>query len=142
MRFVLFRGAWLLGLISVAWPGVAAAQEVRKSYPRDLITREEIRERAVEAKTAYDVIRRLRPQFLRERSSGSIPDLTDSTSNVAATRHPIQVYVNGVRTASSIAELRDIVSETIIDIRYLNASDATTRFGTGHNNGAILVRTG
>ena len=130
--------AWL----AVAWPGGAGAQEVRVRYERDLITREEIQNRAQDSRTALDVVQRLRPHFLRERAGVRIssPLSPDSTRNAAAVRQPVQVYINGARGTSS--SLRNIQAAAVIDILYLNAADATTRFGTGHDNGAIVVRLG
>jgi hypothetical protein len=82
----MLRVGIILALAVVALPGTASAQEtVRKKYERDVITREEIQDRAPDAKTAYDVIQRLRPQFLRTRQSGSITQ----------SRVTIKVYVDG-----------------------------------------------
>ena len=117
-------------------PGRSFGQErVKPNYDRDLITQEEIRERVPGAKTAWDVVQQLRPHFLRERTPMSLAE--------GAQRLPVQVYVNGVQSISAPAvSLRDIRADEVIEIRYLNPSDATTRYGTGHLNGAILVATG
>jgi len=128
----------------MAWQALSAQETVRPKYERDIITRAEIRDRAPDAKTAYDVVQRLRPQFLRERSSGSIssPLTAEGNRSTAAERQPVQVYVNGARSSIPKISLRELPADGVIDILYLNASDATTRFGTGHDNGAIVVRTG
>jgi hypothetical protein len=141
----MLKTAMLLTLIACGWAGDGTAQETTaKKYPRDLITREEIRDRAPEVMTAYDVIQRLRPHFLRERSPGAITTPFDKNGdrNQAATKVPIQVYINGVKAGIAAVSLREVLAEAVIDIVYLNASDATTRFGTGHDNGAIMVATG
>lgn len=68
-------------------------------------------------------IERLRPRWLRSRS-GSNPVL----------------HVDGARRSS----LRDLESYQLSEIRqmeFMSASDATTRFGTGYDGGAILVTT-
>ena len=122
----------LLALIAAAAPGAAGAQEEKRSYPRNLITFEEIRDRAPDAKTAYDVVQRLRPQFLRTRPSGSIQNPTPV---------PVKVYVDGSSRAG-VNALREILSIAVVDIIYLDGKDATTRYGIGHENGAIVVRTG
>lgn len=144
-RARLLKTTGCLGLIAVAWPAAGTAQEtVHKKYPRDLITREEIRDRAPDVLTAYDVIQRLRPHFLRERATGSITTPFDKNGdrNPAAAKTPIQVYINGTRSGIAAVSLREVLADAVIDIVYLNASDATTRFGTGHDNGAIMVATG
>ena len=140
----MLKNGMILALLAAALPLVAGAQETRSSHNRDIITREEIRERALDTKNAYDVVRRLRPHFLRERSTGSIssPMTAEGNRNTAAQRQPVQVYVNGAKTSVPNVSLREIHTEAIIEILYLNASDATTRFGTGHENGAILVKIG
>ena len=125
------RTGVLLALLAIAWPSQAAAQDEKKSYPRNVITREEIQERAPDAKTALDVVQRLRPQFLRTRPSSSV-----QSQNV-----PVKVYVNG-SARPGIAALREIQSHAVIEIVYLSGGDATMEFGREHENGAIKVKTG
>jgi hypothetical protein len=96
---------------------------------RDVITAEEIE--AISVTTAYDAIQRLRPTFLRARGANSF---TSGDSG-----RPV-VYVNGIRSGE-IEVLQQIPAQTVLDIQYLNASEATQRFGTGNAGGAILVRT-
>ena len=141
---MMLRTATVLAVIAITWPGDAEAQETRKKYERDLITREEIQDRAPDVLTAYDVIQRLRPHFLRERAPGGIATPFDKNGNrnPAAARSPVQVYINGVKAGIAAVSLREVLADAVIDITYLNASDATTRFGTGHDNGAVLVVTG
>ena len=134
-----------LVVLALAWPGTAGAQETRKNYERDLITQEEIQDRSPDARNAYDVIKKLRPHFLRERSTGQVsgpmPADGQFSSKSPAERQPVQVYVNGAKSITATAVLRELNADAILDIVYLSAADATTRFGTGYNNGAILVRT-
>lgn len=128
----MLRAGVILALGAFALPLNATAQETRKKYERDVITREEIRDRAPDAKTAYDVIQRLRPQFLRTRQSGSI----QNSAPVA-----IKVYVDG-SLRGGVLVLRELLAVGVVEITYYNGSDATTRYGTDHENGAIVVRTG
>jgi hypothetical protein len=51
------------------------------------------------------------------------------------------VYVDGGYRGEPYV-LRELRSEGIAEIAYLDASSATTRFGTGHDNGAIMVKMG
>lgn len=126
------KTALLLALVSLAWPSEASAQDEKKKYPRNVITREEIQDRAPDARTALDVVQRLRPQFLRTRPSGSV----QSQNTV-----PIKVYVDGTSRAG-VASLREIQSIAVVEIVYLNGNDATMEFGREHENGAIKVKTG
>lgn len=94
---------------------------------RDVITREEIL--AANVSTAEEVVRRLRPEFLRSRGQSS----ADPNAN-----RPV-VYVDGVRAGGPEA-LRNIAANDVREIRYISAADATTRYGTGHVGGVIEVR--
>jgi len=118
----------------VALPATSQGQGSKPNYERDLITREEIRERVPAARDALQVIQQLRPHFLRERTTGSMA--------AGSQREPVQVYIDGVLSATRTAALREVRAELIIEIKYLSSTDATSRYGTGHMNGAILVATG
>jgi len=106
-----------------------ASTRVRPSRSSDLITADEIE--AASVSNAYDAIARLRPAFLRGRGQSSI--------QTPGSDLPI-VYVNGLRTGT-IEHLRSIPAQDVQQIRYINATDATTRFGTGHTGGVIEVTT-
>ena len=79
---------------------------------------------------AYLAVQRLRPTWLRRRGAPT-PNDPDPTA---------VVYVDGLRFGT-IEELRSIGTETVETISLLSPADATTRFGTGHASGAILVST-
>jgi hypothetical protein len=74
---------------------------------------------------ASDAIRRLRPNWLRSRAG--------------IDEEPV-VYVDAARRGG-IRVLSMISAELIEDMRYLSGPDATTRLGTGHRGGAIMIRT-
>ena len=76
---------------------------------------------------AYDAVRRLRPMWVRTRGPVSM------TLPVG-----VQVYINGSRRGH-IEELRSFRANEIESITYLSAPEATTRFGIGHSDGAVLV---
>lgn len=79
--------------------------------------------------TARQVIERLRPRFLRVRGPSSV-------SNPNADR--IVVYVDDSRMGG-VEVLDQISVAEISEIRYMSASDATSRYGTGHAAGAIII---
>ena len=83
------------------------------------------------ASDALQAIRTLRPSMLRGRTG---------TRNDQSGAADIVVYVDGIR-AGGPQTLESVAAITVTEIRFLNASDATTRFGTGHPMGAILVST-
>lgn len=104
----------------------AAAPAPAKRNPT-LITTEAIRESS--ATTAYEVVSRLRPAWLRNRGMSSF--------NREGT---ILVYRDGLRIGSPEA-LRQIDVSDITSISYMDGMEATQRFGTDHGNGVIAVTT-
>jgi hypothetical protein len=130
------RGLLLLAFLlpTLLLTRIATAQEVKKvRYDPDRIFADEVAARASDAKTAYDIVKRLRPQFLRQRGSGSIRNYTPV---------PVRVFVDGILQSRDVSALDEIMAHSVVEIAYLNGSDATTRYGTGYENGAILVTTG
>lgn len=73
----------------------------------------------------------LRPTWLRDRGRVS---LTNETA------HELVVYLDGTRLGGA-EYLRRIRASDVSLVHYLNPSQATNRFGTGHSGGAIVVFT-
>jgi hypothetical protein len=96
---------------------------------RNTITAEEIH--SVNRTSLYDVVQALRPEFLRGRGQQTL-------GNASSTE--VVVYLDGVR-AGGPEMLQRLTPDSAIEIRYLDARDATTLYGTGHTSGAILVKT-
>jgi len=94
----------------------------------DVISLEEI-QTAADARDAYDLVRRLRPQFLIVRNTGS-GGRTQPTD--------ILVWVNGAERGT-LETLRSIPSHAVLEIRKISAADAVTQYGKDQN-GVILVR--
>jgi hypothetical protein len=92
---------------------------------QNLITRAEIDEAG--PSSAYDLIQKLRPMWLRERGATSFTDETD-----------LAVYVDGSRVGGR-SELRNFYTYNIETVEFLDARRATNRFGPGHVNGAVLI---
>jgi len=117
-----------LGTCLAVLPACASSGSSSSRSGSGPITAEHIAE--LPSADAYNVIERLRPGWLRTRGRSSIQHPT--------AHHPV-VYLDSVRYGG-IESLRQISSDAIRDIRFINASDATTRYGTGHAGGVILVR--
>jgi len=83
---------------------------------------------------AYEIIQRLRPNFLRTR--GAVHGMPGATNAVEMV--DLVVYLNENRLGGS-DQLRQIATTDIREIRYFNSSEATTKWGTGHSAGAIQV---
>jgi hypothetical protein len=85
--------------------------------------------RAETGRRLDDVIRRQRPQWLARRGAASLNDDTD-----------VVVYQDGVRLGGP-AVLRNVSADIVESVSYLSGPEATTRFGTGHPHGALLIVT-
>jgi hypothetical protein len=81
------------------------------------------------ATNAYDLIRTLRPLWLRSRGQKSFRN--------RAAAYPM-IYVNGDRYGG-IDSLPSLSVANITEIQFLGASDATIRYGLDHAGGAILI---
>jgi outer membrane cobalamin receptor len=113
--------------------GVSAA-EAQGRRGRNVITQEEIEKSS--ATDAYDLIQKLRPAWFTRRGVASGQATTDAVGGMDDGVRVV-AYVDGVRWP----DLTTVTVERIKEVRYLNASDATTKYGTGHTSGAIEVIT-
>ena len=104
----------------------ATQQQARPRGSRDLITAEELA--TIDVQNALQAVQRLRPNFLRFPGAMSI---TQGQASVV-------VYVESTRMGGPDM-LQQIPITEVKEIRYLSATDATQRFGTGHTAGAIIV---
>jgi hypothetical protein len=80
---------------------------------------------------AFTIVQRFRPRWLSPRTQGTIANPEPSFA---------QVYVDDVRFGP-IDTLYRIDGTQIERIEYMSGLDATTRFGIGHDGGAIMVWT-
>lgn len=74
--------------------------------------------------SAFQAIQRLRPRWLNTRT-GAAP----------------MVHVDGNIQMGGADALHNLRAADVQEMRYLNAADATTRFGTNYVSGVILVTT-
>jgi hypothetical protein len=79
---------------------------------------------ATRYQNAMDVIQNLRPAMMRTRPGGG----------------PVMFYLDEVKMVD-LTSLSTVPVNRIREIRYISAQDATTRWGTGHASGVILVTT-
>ena len=117
-RLGLFSLALLVLLASACYPARAARGTDRNPY---VITSAELQN--IPADDVYEAIQQLRPAWLSQRS-GRTP----------------QVFVNG-SPRGGLSELRTFRPEIVTELRYIDATDATTRWGTGFMAGVIDVTT-
>lgn len=102
-----------------------AARPVRG--PADLITEAEISASAYQ--TALEVVQSLRPNMTRPRG-------TSPQGGTVA----VVLVVDETRMSDWNA-MANIPADRVKEIRFINARDATTRWGTGVSSGVILVTT-
>ena len=125
MRIFLIAFPLTAVLLACASTQTGQQQAARSSR---IITADEIA--GTRAKHALEAIQLLRPQWLNVRGVTSATDL-----GAAA---PV-VYLNNTRYGD-LESLPNIPAIGIQEIRFLNASDATTFFGINHMGGAFLIK--
>ena len=81
--------------------------------------------------TAYDAVQRLRPRWL------STARVVGGTGDAHQTP---KVIVDGL-AQGDINALYQYLAQDILEIRFMSAADATTRFGIGYPVGTIVVQT-
>ncbi len=83
------------------------------------------------APTAYDAIRQIRPEMLRTRDPGSVVYFQASQPVVAVDN----TLVGGVEV------LRTLPTGKVARIEYVNPRAAAKKYGTGFENGVMLIET-
>lgn len=130
------RQVLLLCLAALLLSGGLAAQDtatVPSQAPKvkrnpDLITQQEIEASPDATDTGFALVRQLRPNWLRMRG----------VTSIRSTTPPPQVYVAGVKRGGP-SVLDEIPRISIKEIQHLSGNDASSRYGTGHESGVILV---
>jgi hypothetical protein len=128
MRLPWLRGA-LLGALLV---GGGACATLPPEHPPRADDHDVIREPELESferLNTLQLVQRLRPYWLRARGQAS-----DDT------RHGVRVYLDGIDDGG-VGNLRRVPVAMVGEIRFLDAREATLRYGTGHPGGAIVVST-
>lgn len=133
---------WLCTLTLLAATACATAGTGAAGSDRDLILRDEIRESS--AANVYELVRTLRPQWLRARGTQNLPAKIGSEGTGAgvgeALGQEVVVYLDNARMGGRSA-LQGISLSSVQYIRRFDAAAATHRWGAGHTQGAILVST-
>lgn len=102
--------------------------------------------RSSQARTAYELIYNLRMQWLVTRGANSVAESArgeakgDFVIKVTPGREKIIVYMDDVRLGG-VNEMREIPADFLTWARFLNAQEATLRYGGGHAHGAIQLST-
>jgi hypothetical protein len=132
------RRRFLVALLAV---GAACAQSssgtstasapgsVRVRKNPDVISQDELRDPTVAGVDALTAIRQLRPAFFRNRGPQSFSNATAGQVQVSQDYGPLQ----------SVNNLSAIDTRSLVEVRYLNANDAQSRFGINANGGPVIV---
>lgn len=113
--------ALALGLTGCASGGGGGSDGPRRGGANRIIADELV---DIQQLDALQAIQRLRGQWLRTRGG-----------------NPPQVLLDGIRQPGGIDSLSSFRIADIQEMRFLNSTDATNRFGTGFDGGAILITT-
>jgi hypothetical protein len=117
----------LTGLVAGVFLACAPSSTGRTTRDPNVITREEIV--ASHASTAYEAVSMLRPSFLQYHGQTTI-----SGSDPSSPR----VYLDRM-LFGDINSLKTLDTNGILEIRFYNGSEASSRFGLGNVSGAIEV---
>ena len=118
----------LVGLL-LAVTACGSTRGTRTGGSGSLITRGEIL--AVPDRSAYSLVRLLRPRWLEARVMATPSNPTPAYAHV---------YVDNL-AYGPLESLYDLSTNMIEEINYLGSLDATTRYGTGFLGGIIHVHT-
>ena len=120
------------GGAAASTPGTASTPSTRASAPaparssRSVLTADEILKTG--ATNAFQAIQKARPSWLNTRPTND--------ARGGALYEGLAVYVDGVRYEERLDQLP---ATSIKEIRFLDGREATTRFGTNHGGGALLI---
>ncbi len=121
-------------MLIAAAAGCGSARSSTDPYPsrnRSILFPDEIANAKGVGGTAYDLLAHLRPEFLRSRGATTLRSASPATATV---------YLDGVKYGD-LQSLKLISGDHVTRVEHLNGSEATTRFGTDHVGGAILITT-
>ena len=104
-------------------------QTARVQRNPDVISREELQDPTIAGGDALTAIRQLRPAFFRTRGPQSFSNASAGAVQVSQDYGPLQ----------PVGQLASIDTRSLVQVRYLNANDAQTRFGINANGGPVIV---
>lgn len=95
----------------------------------NLIRRTELSDAQLNDMNAYQVVQQVRPRMLSSLGPTSATGMSNQ----------LVVYLDNTKLGN-VDTMREIRMAELQEIRYLPPSEATLRYGTGHENGVILLR--
>jgi hypothetical protein len=107
-------------------PRPSASREQRNP---DVISRAELQDPTIAGTDAMTAIRQLRPAFFRTRGPQSFSNASAGLTQISQDYGPLQPVQN----------LSGIDARSLVEVRFLNAVDAQSRFGINANGGPVIV---
>jgi hypothetical protein len=98
---------------------------------------------ASSARTVTELVRQLRPGWLRDRGTDILPASPDSQVvriDDPHAAHGVRVYLNG-GLLGGLETLDQVSVHAVTGVQFLEAPAAILRWGAGHDDGAILLTT-
>lgn len=95
----------------------------------NVISREELQDPTVASNDAMTTIRQLRPAYFMTRGPLSFKNTSAGLLQISQDFGPLQ----------KSSALSTIDTRSLVEVRYLNATDAQARFGINANGGPVLV---
>lgn len=123
--------------VTTATDTASRAAPPKQRGDRNRITKADLDEAPIGNTTVYDVIQRMRPQWLVPRPGRVMSsDLGGSGGNASE----IIVYIDDVRQPS-MDYIRSMKANGLVELRFLEQNRAIQRYGPGHELGAIEITT-
>jgi hypothetical protein len=105
---------------------VAATKAKKNPY---VISTEELRDPMIQSLNVARAIQQLRPTFFRTSGPQSFSDSNSGSVQVSHDFGPLE----------PVSRLGNYDTLSLVEIRYLNANEAQTRFGVNANGGPVIV---
>jgi hypothetical protein len=109
-------------------PSGSPVAERAKRNP-NVISREELQDPTIAGGDAMTAIRQLRPAFFRNRGPQSFSNATAGQVQISQDFGPLQ----------PLSQLSALDTRSLVEVRYLDANDAQSRFGINANGGPVIV---
>jgi hypothetical protein len=135
MDFHPLRSAALLALSMACMrthhpsPSDVAADQAHARRNTSVITLEELQDPTVVSNDALTTIRLLRPQYFMTRGPVSFKNANAGKVQISQDFGPLQ----------QLTALSGIDTRSLKEVRYLNSTEATARFGINANGGPVIV---
>lgn len=109
--------------------GSAATAEAPKSNPDVLTAAEIAADPSTAGGDALQAVQRMRPRFLMARGTVSGKNTTAGSVHISVDGGPL----------SSIDNLSRYAASSVIELRYINSTDAAQRWGTAAGTGGVII---